>query len=59
MQRTRGLGNLILGGLLILLGALFLLTQFVDVDVFHYSWPFFIIVPGLLLFTLAVLGGRE
>ena len=38
----------------ILLGTLFLAGRYIgerlDIDFGHYSWPFFIIVPGLLLF---------
>jgi hypothetical protein len=62
-----------LGAGLILLGILFLVGRYVsvlfDFDIVHYAWPFFIIVPGLLLFlasfvfeqragiTLAMFGG--
>jgi hypothetical protein len=58
---------------LILTGILFLIGQFVsalfDLDLAHYIWPFFQIIPGLLLFitsfafeprpgiTLAIIGG--
>lgn len=42
------------GAVLILLGILFLIGRFVSTlfhfDVAHYAWPFFIIIPGLLLF---------
>lgn len=62
-----------LGAGLILLGILFLvgrsITSLFHFDVGHYGWPFFIIVPGVLLFmaafalerkaglTLAIIGG--
>jgi hypothetical protein len=43
-----------LGGILILLGILFLVGRFVttlfNFDVGHYAWPFFIIFPGVSLF---------
>jgi hypothetical protein len=43
-----------LGALLILLGIMFHIGRFVsawfDFDFGHYSWPFFIIIPGLLVF---------
>lgn len=58
---------------LILLGILFLIGRYVgtwfDIDFGHYAWPFFIIIPGFLLFiasfamqrqtgiTLAIFGG--
>lgn len=41
------------GGLLILLGAILLLGQFAHVDLGRYGWPFWIIVPGVLLMVLA------
>jgi hypothetical protein len=63
----------VLGAILILLGILFLVGRYVSTlfhfDVGHYAWPFFIIVPGLLMFmasfmlerragiALAMLGG--
>jgi hypothetical protein len=62
-----------LGAGLILLGILFLISRYVsfafDFNIGHYAWPFFIIIPGLLLFmasfvferqaglTLAIFGG--
>jgi hypothetical protein len=65
--------SIALGVGLILLGVLFLIGRSLgflfDFDIGHYAWPFFIIVPGLLLFlaafalerragvTLAILGG--
>jgi hypothetical protein len=61
------------GAILILLGILFLVGRYVRVlfhfDIGHYAWPFFIIIPGILLFiasfvferragiTLAMFGG--
>lgn len=44
----------VLGILLVLIGALLLLGQIVNVDVGHYGWPLFIIVPGLLLVFVAL-----
>jgi hypothetical protein len=44
----------VLGAGLILLGILFLIGRYVrvafDFDIGHYGWPFFIIIPGILLF---------
>lgn len=44
----------LLGAILILLGILFLAGRYVsalfDFDLGHYAWPFFIIIPGLLIF---------
>lgn len=66
------IGTLI-GAILILLGIAFLMGRFLlsifDFDIGHYAWPFFIIVPGVVMFlgsfilerragvTLAMFGG--
>ena len=46
--------SILLGASLILLGILFLIGKYVGTlfhfDFGHYTWPFFIIMPGLLLF---------
>src|SRR5438034_9606186 len=44
----------ILGGLLVLIGAILLIGQFVRVDIGHYGWPFFVIAPGVLLILVAL-----
>src|SRR5438132_11094154 len=44
----------ILGGLLILIGAILLIGQFVRIDIGHFGWPFFIIAPGVLLLFVAL-----
>lgn len=51
-----GLGNInmLLGGILILIGVLFLLGQVFGINLGRFVWPFFIIVPGVLLFLLAL-----
>lgn len=52
-----------LGAILILLGILFLLGRYVSAlfnfDVGHYAWPFFIIIPGLLMFLVSFLFERQ
>jgi hypothetical protein len=52
-----------LGAGLILLGILFLVGRYVriifDFDIGHYAWPFFIIVPGVLLFMAAFVFERR
>lgn len=45
-----------LGGLLVLVGAILLLGQFVHLDLGHYGWPFFVIVPGVALLVAALAG---
>jgi hypothetical protein len=44
----------LLGGLLVLLGVVLLILQFVRIDVGHYGWPLFVIAPGVLLLVLAL-----
>jgi len=46
--------SIVLGGLLVLLGAILLAGQFVRVEIWHYGWPLFIIAPGVLLLILAL-----
>lgn len=46
--------NFILGGILIVLGAFFLLSQLFGFRLGHYLWPFYIIAPGVLLFIFAL-----
>jgi hypothetical protein len=52
------LGTL-MGMILILLGIAFLMIRFItsilDFDLGHYAWPFFIIIPGVLMFIAAFL----
>lgn len=47
----------VLGSLLILVGAVFLLGHLFSIDLGRYGWPLFIIVPGVLILLLAT-GGR-
>ena len=44
----------VLGGLLVLIGAILLIGQFVRIDIGHYGWPFFVIAPGVLLLVMAL-----
>jgi hypothetical protein len=51
------------GAILILLGIAFLMVRFIlsifDFDLGHYAWPFFIIVPGVLMFLVAFMLERQ
>jgi len=58
MTYSRGLVSYIVGATMVVLGVLFLLEQAFGFDLLRYSWPFFIIIPGLLFFVGMVLGGR-
>jgi len=44
----------VVGGLLVLIGAILLAGQFLRVDIGHYGWPFFVIVPGLVILFVAL-----
>lgn len=58
--RAAGLSSgIVWGVILIALGALFLLQEILNLDVWHYAWPFLLIVPGLLLFAAMALGGKN
>src|SRR5438876_12355874 len=46
--------SMVLGGLLVLIGAILLAGQFVRVDIGHYGWPFFIIAPDILILFVAL-----
>jgi uncharacterized membrane protein len=46
--------SMVLGGLLVVIGAILLAGQFVRIDVGHYGWPFFVIAPGLVILFLAL-----
>lgn len=50
MTTANGLG----GALLIVLGVVFLLDQYLDIRLGHYLWPLVVIVPGILLFLEAL-----
>lgn len=43
----------VLGGVLILLGVLFLVGRLTSIDLGHYGWPLFVIVPGVLILLFA------
>jgi membrane-bound ClpP family serine protease len=47
-------GHALLGGLLILLGIVFLVGELFDIRIGSFLWPFFIIGPGVALFVLSL-----
>jgi hypothetical protein len=53
-DHDRGHGGLVLGVLLIVLGALFLAGEQFHVDWGRYGWPMFVIVPGVVLLLLGL-----
>lgn len=57
--RAGGGANVVAGMVLVALGLLFLIAQFLDASLERVLWPFFIIVPGLSLFVAMALGDRS
>jgi hypothetical protein len=55
----RDVGRLVGGLILVALGVLFLISQLFKVDFWHFAWPGFVILPGLLFFIGMLLGGRS
>jgi len=53
----------LMGAILILLGIAFLIVRFIisifDFDLGHYTWPLFIIIPGVLMFLSAFILERQ
>jgi hypothetical protein len=47
-------GNIALAVILIGLGIVFLLRPVFNIDLGHFTWPFFVIVPGIILFVAAL-----
>jgi hypothetical protein len=47
--------SVVLGGLLVLVGAALLVGQLVSIDVGHYGWPLFLIAPGLVILYVALM----
>jgi hypothetical protein len=59
-EKGTGLGgSVVLAVILIGLGILFLFQELLNVDVWHYAWPYLVIVAGLLCFAAMVLGGKS
>ncbi len=54
----RGRGGSIVGLILIGLGVVFALGQVFRVNFLAFTWPFFIIVPGLMFFVMMVVAGK-
>jgi hypothetical protein len=58
MERTASGQAIVMGVILILIGSIYLLAELIprhllDIDVAHYGWPVFVIVPGLVLIGVA------
>ena len=55
-----GRGGVVVGIVLIGLGAIFLVDRVVDIDLARAGWPLFVIVPGIVLYAWGLsMRGRE
>src|SRR5215813_518898 len=54
-ERGRAIGAVTLIGL----GLLFLLGQILNVSIFSFLWPFFVIIPGAAFLYFAITGGKN
>jgi hypothetical protein len=57
------IGTTVLGGILVLVGILFLVGQSVslifDFDIGHYAWPFFVVAVGVVMFVASLILERR
>ena len=52
---SKGSRNDLAGGaILILVGVFYMLIEYFDFDLSQYTWPFYVIVPGLLIIVFAL-----
>ena len=49
--------SLAMGAVLIIIGGLFLLGQLFRINIWGFLWPFFIIIPGALMYSLGLVKG--
>jgi len=57
-QKNQRRTNQMLGLLLVILGALFMVGRVFNVPLGQYLWPFILIIPGLLFFAGMIAGGK-
>lgn len=55
LRGTQHDAGVVLGAILIVAGLVYLLAQFVQLDVSQYAWPLYVIVPGIALIVIGVL----
>lgn len=56
-RRSREAGPGLAGITLIVIGALFLIRPLLGIDLMHFAWPLFVLVPGVFLLSAALTGG--
>ncbi len=49
----------VIGLMLVAVGALLLVGQFLKIDLWRFIWPLFVLIPGVILFALTVSAGRS
>lgn len=54
MRVRRPDGPTIIGIALVLLGALWLAARFINIDLSRIPWPFYIVVPGVVIFLFSL-----
>lgn len=57
METSRVRASVVLGGMLIIIGVIFLVGQFISINFGDYIWPFFVIGFGALFFVGMLAGG--
>jgi hypothetical protein len=53
-KRSGSPGALVLGAILIVLGLIFLVGQWLNIDISKATWPFYVIAPGVALAALGL-----
>jgi hypothetical protein len=53
-QRSHGASGVVFGMLLVALGVIFFVAQWLRIDVGHWGWPFFVLLPGLGLIAVGI-----
>ena len=58
-MNQRNMGSMIAGAALIVLGGLFLISQFLNVSIWRFLWPLFVLLPGIGMFAAVYGGGKQ
>ena len=58
-MNQRNTGSVIAGAALIVLGGLFLISQFLNVSIWRFLWPLFVLLPGIGMFAAVYGGGKQ
>lgn len=58
-MNQRNMGSMIAGATLIVLGGLFLISQFMNISIWRFLWPLFVLLPGIAMFVAVYGGGKQ